>query len=56
MISSLVLTLYILNCWHVILFLLFQGGNDYEIFMDERTIGHKVTSPEDTINQVKQLF
>ena len=33
-----------------------QGGNDYEIYMDDRTVGHKVTSPEDTVNQVKQLF
>lgn len=34
----------------------FQGGNDYEIFMDERTKGHKVTCPEDTMNQLKELF
>ena len=33
-----------------------QGGNDYEIYMDERTIGHKVTSPEDTMSQLKELF
>lgn len=34
----------------------YQGGNDYEIFMDERTKGHKVTCPEDTMNQLKELF
>ena len=34
----------------------FQGGNDYEIYMDERTKGHKVTCPEDTMNQIKELF
>ncbi|KAI9737257.1 MAG: Phosphomannomutase [Claussenomyces sp. TS43310] len=34
----------------------FEGGNDYEIFSDPRTIGHSVTSPEDTAVQLKQLF
>mmetsp|Transcript_21776 Transcript_21776/g.51393 ORF Transcript_21776/g.51393 Transcript_21776/m.51393 type:complete len:252 (+) Transcript_21776:106-861(+) len=34
----------------------FKGGNDYEIFTSERTIGHTVTSPEDTMKQVKELF
>lgn len=34
----------------------FQGGNDYEIFSHERTVGHTVTSPEDTIAQLKKLF
>lgn len=33
-----------------------KGGNDYEIFMDPRTIGHTVTSPEDTIKQLRELF
>ncbi|OUU16525.1 MAG: hypothetical protein CBB97_22585 [Candidatus Endolissoclinum sp. TMED37] len=33
-----------------------QGGNDYEIYEDERTIGHSVTSPEDTIDQCNKLF
>lgn len=32
------------------------GGNDYEIYEDSRTIGHKVTSPEDTCQQLKELF
>ncbi|CAM9096998.1 unnamed protein product [Ascophyllum nodosum] len=34
----------------------FKGGNDCEIFESERTIGHTVTSPEDTIEQCKALF
>jgi phosphomannomutase len=32
------------------------GGNDYEIFSHERTIGHTVTSPEDTRAQCEALF
>lgn len=32
------------------------GGNDYEIYNDSRTIGHKVTSPEDTKEQIKKIF
>ncbi|EJD07509.1 eukaryotic phosphomannomutase [Fomitiporia mediterranea MF3/22] len=32
------------------------GGNDYEIFSDSRTIGHSVTSPEDTARILKELF
>jgi phosphomannomutase len=32
------------------------GGNDYEIYDDERTIGHSVKDPEDTIQQLKDLF
>ena len=31
-----------------------KGGNDHEIFTSPRTIGHTVTSPEDTRMQVKQ--
>lgn len=34
----------------------YQGGNDFEIYMDKRTNGHKVTSPEDTMQQLKELF
>lgn len=34
----------------------FEGGNDYEIFNHERTIGHTVTSPDDTMKQCKELF
>ena len=33
-----------------------QGGNDYEIFSDPRTIGHSVSNPADTIRLVKELF
>jgi phosphomannomutase len=33
-----------------------QGGNDYEIFTHERTIGHSVNSPEDTMKLLNQLF
>lgn len=32
------------------------GGNDYEIFVDPRTIGHEVRSPEDTQRICKELF
>lgn len=32
------------------------GGNDHEIYEDPRTIGHTVTSPEDTIAQLKTLL
>ena len=34
----------------------YEGGNDFEIFMDERTIGHAVQSPADTMRIVKELF
>jgi len=32
------------------------GGNDHEIFSDPRTVGHTVTSPEDTMKQLKEVF
>lgn len=32
------------------------GGNDHQIFVDPRTIGHKVISPEDTVKQIKHLL
>jgi phosphomannomutase len=32
------------------------GGNDHQIFTDPRTIGHKVTSPVDTVRQLRQLL
>ncbi|XP_057374303.2 uncharacterized protein LOC130695198 [Daphnia carinata] len=32
------------------------GGNDHEIYEDPRTIGHKVSSPEETIEQLKTLL
>lgn len=34
----------------------FVGGNDYEIYTHDRTIGHTVTSPEDTKAQCTELF
>ena len=34
----------------------FKGGNDWEIFEDERTVGHTVTGPEDTMRVLKELF
>ncbi|CAI2379465.1 unnamed protein product [Moneuplotes crassus] len=33
-----------------------KGGNDHEIYEDERTIGHSVTDPEDCIKQLTELF
>ncbi|TLS29350.1 hypothetical protein PpBr36_01154 [Pyricularia pennisetigena] len=33
-----------------------EGGNDYEIYSDPRTIGHAVDSPQDTMNELKKLF
>lgn len=32
------------------------GGNDHEIYNDNRVIGHKVTSPDDTIKQITNLM
>lgn len=33
-----------------------KGGNDHEIFEDERTIGHRVRTPEDTERILRELF
>ncbi|TDH67100.1 uncharacterized protein CCR75_003385 [Bremia lactucae] len=33
-----------------------KGGNDYEIYTNERIIGHSVKSPEETIQLLDQLF
>ena len=33
-----------------------EGGNDYEIFADPRTIGHTVTGPDDTIAQLSKIL
>ncbi|KAJ9142182.1 Phosphomannomutase [Pleurostoma richardsiae] len=33
-----------------------EGGNDFEIYSDPRTVGHAVNDPDDTIAQVKKLF
>ncbi|XP_020526271.1 phosphomannomutase isoform X1 [Amborella trichopoda] len=34
----------------------YKGGNDYEIFESERTIGHTVTCPDDTLKLCTELF
>lgn len=34
----------------------YEGGNDWEIYNDPRTIGHKVTKPEDTMKLLRELF
>lgn len=34
----------------------YKGGNDYEIYNDERTIGHAVESPEDTMRILNEIF
>jgi phosphomannomutase len=34
----------------------YKGGNDYEIYSDERTIGHSVKNPEDTFAQLQELL
>jgi phosphomannomutase len=36
--------------------IVFQGGNDHEIYEDSRTVGHSVTSPKDTIKQVLEVI
>lgn len=33
-----------------------QGGNDYEIYSDPRTVGHEVSCPEETQQLCQQLF
>jgi phosphomannomutase len=33
-----------------------QGGNDFEIFSDPRTIGHSVENPKQTADILRQLF
>lgn len=34
----------------------YPGGNDHEIYEDNRTIGHAVETPEDTIKLLEELF
>ncbi|KIK61597.1 hypothetical protein GYMLUDRAFT_42608 [Collybiopsis luxurians FD-317 M1] len=34
----------------------YEGGNDYEIFTDPRTIGHSVSNPEETAKLLKEMF
>ncbi|KAG8189726.1 hypothetical protein JTE90_019674 [Oedothorax gibbosus] len=33
-----------------------EGGNDYELFNHEAVIGHTVTSPQDTIQQLTDIY
>ncbi|KAL8954075.1 MAG: hypothetical protein Q9222_000132 [Ikaeria aurantiellina] len=33
-----------------------KGGNDYEIYVDERTVGHSVKNPEETMKVLKEMF
>ena len=33
-----------------------EGGNDYEIYESDLTVGHSVTGPEDTIKELKILM
>ncbi|XP_065659200.1 uncharacterized protein LOC100208165 isoform X2 [Hydra vulgaris] len=33
-----------------------KGGNDHEIYTDERVIGHQVTNANDTMEQLRSLF
>ena len=34
----------------------FEGGNDYELYSDPRTVGHSVKDPDDCYQQLKELF
>lgn len=34
----------------------YEGGNDYEIYNDKRTIGHAVRNPEDTMKILNEEF
>ncbi|KAK7112075.1 phosphomannomutase 2-like [Littorina saxatilis] len=33
-----------------------KGGNDHEVYEDSRTIGHRVTSPDDTVKQLTDMY
>ncbi|CAB0035167.1 unnamed protein product [Trichogramma brassicae] len=33
-----------------------EGGNDYEIYESDLTVGHRVTGPKDTLQQLKVLM
>ncbi|KAJ8979332.1 hypothetical protein NQ317_006946 [Molorchus minor] len=33
-----------------------KGGNDYEIYIENRVIGHKVNNPEDTKKQLEEIL
>ncbi|KAM3207278.1 hypothetical protein ACQJBY_062468 [Aegilops geniculata] len=34
----------------------YKGGNDHEIFESDRTVGHTVTNPDDTMQQCRSIF
>lgn len=34
----------------------YDGGNDFEIFKDPRTIGHSVKDPDETVEQLCSVF
>lgn len=34
----------------------YEGGNDHEIYTSDRTVGHSVESPDDTMEQCRELF
>ena len=34
----------------------YKGGNDYEIYEDQRTVGHAVDNPEHTMRLLKEMF
>ncbi|KAF9054586.1 phosphomannomutase [Panaeolus papilionaceus] len=34
----------------------YEGGNDYEIYSDPRTIGHSVNNPDHTLKLLRELF
>ncbi|EER24750.1 Phosphomannomutase [Coccidioides posadasii str. Silveira] len=34
----------------------FEGGNDWEIYIDKRTTGHAVNTPEDTMKLLRDMF
>ncbi|XP_011314474.1 phosphomannomutase [Fopius arisanus] len=34
----------------------YEGGNDYQIYQSDLTVGHRVTTPSDTIEQMKILL
>jgi phosphomannomutase len=34
----------------------YEGGNDWEIYSDSRTIGHKVQNPDDTYAQLQEIL
>lgn len=34
----------------------YEGGNDFEIYKDKRTIGHSVKDPDQTVDQLRVVF